>query len=91
MRKRMVATVSGRVQGVGYRAFVVRYARALGLDGSVRNLPNGQVHVVAQGDEKALNQLLTLLKEGPPAARVTDVSVQWGDADGSESGFHIGW
>lgn len=91
MRKKMVAIVSGRVQGVGYRAFVVRYARALGLDGSVRNLPTGQVEVVAQGDDRALNQLLTLLRQGPPAARVTNVSVQWGEPDITETGFHIGW
>ncbi len=91
MRKRMVALVSGRVQNVGYRAFVLRYARALGLDGTVRNLPSGQVEVIAEGDEKSLNQLLTLLRQGPPAARVTDVSVQWGDATGISSGFHIAW
>lgn len=91
MRKRMVAVVSGRVQNVGYRAFVLRYARALGLSGTVRNLPSGQVEVIAEGDEKTLNQLLTLLRQGPPAARVTDVSVQWGDATGIEDGFRIAW
>lgn len=91
MRKRMVAVVSGRVQNVGYRAFVLRYARALGLSGTVRNLPSGQVEVIAEGDEKTLNQLLTLLRQGPPAARVTDVSVQWGGATGIEDGFRIAW
>lgn len=91
MRKKMVAVVSGRVQNVGYRAFVLRYARALGLSGTVRNLPSGQVEVIAEGDEKTLNQLLTLLRQGPPAARVTDVSVQWRDATGTEDGFRIAW
>lgn len=91
MRKRMVALVSGRVQNVGYRAFVLRYARALGLSGTVRNLPSGQVEVIAEGDEKSLEHLLALLKQGPPAARVTDVSVQWEDASGTETGFHIAW
>jgi acylphosphatase len=91
MRKKMVALVSGRVQNVGYRAFVLRYARALGVSGTVRNLPSGQVEVIAEGDEKTLNQLLALLKQGPPAARVTDVLVQWGDATGVEDGFHIAW
>ncbi len=91
MRKKMVAVVSGRVQNVGYRAFVLRYARALGLSGTVRNLPSGQVEVIAEGDEKTLNQLLTLLRQGPPAARVTDVSVQWGDATGTLDGFRIAW
>ncbi|MER3475212.1 MAG: acylphosphatase [Armatimonadota bacterium] len=91
MHKRMVALVSGRVQNVGYRAFVLRYARALGLSGTVRNLPSGQVEVIAEGDEKLLEHLLALLKQGPPAAGVTDVSVQWGDASGTETGFHIAW
>ncbi|MGQ9487769.1 MAG: acylphosphatase [Armatimonadota bacterium] len=91
MRKRMVAIVSGRVQNVGYRAFVLRYARSLGLSGTVRNLPSGQVEVVAEGDEKSLELLLTLLRQGPPSARVTDVSVQWGDATGGETGFYIAW
>lgn len=91
MRKRIVALVSGRVQGVGYRAFVLRYARALGLDGSVRNLPSGQVEVIAEGEEPQLQQLLTLLRQGPPAARVTDVTVQWGEATGASSGFRITW
>ncbi len=91
MRKRMLAIVSGRVQNVGYRAFVLRYARALGLSGTVRNLPSGQVEVVAEGDEKSLEQLLALLKQGPPAARVDHVSVRWEDASGMEGGFHIAW
>lgn len=89
MRKRIVALVSGRVQGVGYRAFVLRYARALGLSGSVRNLPSGQVEVIAEGEEPTLQQLLALLKQGPPAARVTEVSVQWGEAANAEGGFRI--
>jgi acylphosphatase len=91
MRKKMLALVSGRVQGVGYRAFVLRYARGLGLHGYVRNLPSGQVEVIAEGDEKSLNQLLTLIKQGPPAARVTDVQVEWREPEGDQDGFQIGW
>lgn len=91
MHKRMVAVVSGRVQNVGYRAFVLRYARGLGLSGTVRNLPSGEVEVVAEGDEASLNQLLTLLRQGPPAARVRDVTVQWMEPNGTGGGFHIAW
>jgi acylphosphatase len=91
MRKKIFVLVSGRVQNVGYRAFVLRYARALGVSGTVRNLPSGRVEVVAEGDEQTLNRLLTLLQQGPPAARVTDVSVQWGDATGVENAFRIAW
>lgn len=89
MHKRLKAVVWGRVQNVGYRAFVVSYARALGLNGTVRNLPAGQVEVVAEGDEKTLKQLLTLLQQGPPAARVTHVDAQWGEAECDTNGFNV--
>ncbi len=72
------ATVRGRVQGVGFRDFVWRRARFLGLRGYVRNLPDGRsVEVVAEGEREALEQLLEYLREGPRAARVDEVEVQW--------------
>jgi acylphosphatase len=89
MRKRMRVLVSGRVQGVGYRAFVVRFARALGLHGSVRNLPTGQVEVIAEGDEPSLSHLLSLLRQGPPASRVTDVQAEWSNSEGEGAGFYV--
>jgi acylphosphatase len=63
--------VSGRVQGVGFRWFVARHARALGVGGYARNLPDGRVEVVASdaGDD-ALGRLEALLREGPAHARV---------------------
>jgi len=62
--------VSGRVQGVGFRWFIVREAERLGLTGWTRNLPDGRVEVVAQGDTLALETLAAQLAEGPPAALV---------------------
>jgi len=66
----------GRVQGVGYRWFVQKTARQLGLKGEVRNLPDGTVETIARGSEAALNLLKKSLKEGPPLALVEQVLEQ---------------
>ena len=65
--------VNGRVQGVGFRWFVMREAARLDLAGYVRNLPDGTVEVVAQGPAAALISLESALSHGPPAARVSSV------------------
>jgi acylphosphatase len=63
--------VSGMVQGVGFRWFVARHARALGLGGYARNLPDGRVEVVASdAGNETLGRLEQLLREGPAHARV---------------------
>jgi acylphosphatase len=64
------AEVRGRVQGVGFRWFVVREAAALGLRGYARNRPDGSVEVVAAGDAASLDRLVARLRVGPPAAAV---------------------
>lgn len=66
--------ISGRVQGVGFRAFVVRLARRLGVVGEVCNLPDGIVEVRAAGSPEALDELERGLSQGPPGARVTGVT-----------------
>jgi len=65
--------VAGRVQGVGYRYFAARAAQALGVSGFARNLPDGSVEVLAEGEEAALNALETRLREGPSFAQVENV------------------
>jgi acylphosphatase len=65
--------VSGMVQGVGFRWFVARHARSLGLSGYARNLPDGRVEVVVNGPERALPDLEQLLRTGPAYARVERV------------------
>ena len=65
--------VSGLVQGVGFRWFVARHARSLGLTGYARNLPNGRVEVVVDGPEEALAELERLLRAGPANAQVEQV------------------
>ncbi len=66
----------GRVQGVGYRWFVQKAARQLGVKGEVRNLADGTVETIAQGNEVALSLLKKRLKEGPDFARVEKVEEQ---------------
>lgn len=66
--------VSGKVQGVGFRAATVRQAHQLGLGGWVRNLDDGRVEALLQGEHAALDRMLSWLLQGPPAARVTDVA-----------------
>jgi acylphosphatase len=76
--------VGGRVQGVGFRYFVSRGARRLGVTGRVRNLPDGRVEVEVVGDVEALEELKAEVKVGPPGARVTALVEQ----DGAP---HRGW
>jgi len=82
-RARILAQVEGRVQGVGYRFFAQERARALGLCGSVRNLPSGSVEIDAEGPREALKDYLRELEQGPPAARVSDIAVRWLSAQGA--------
>jgi acylphosphatase len=80
--------VKGRVQGVGYRYFVLRQADTLGVTGYTKNLPGGEVEVVAEGSDDALAALETRLREGPSFASVTAVDRQ-AVAPRGDSGFHI--
>ncbi|QBD83759.1 acylphosphatase [Ktedonosporobacter rubrisoli] len=87
----LYATVRGRVQGVGFRYFVVQKALAIGLRGYTRNESNGDVEVVAQGPRPALEQLLMLLRQGPSEADVQKVQTAWREPTEHFSGFHIRW
>lgn len=72
--------VNGRVQGVGFRYFVVREARALGLSGWVRNLPDGGVEVLASGEPDVVSALEGRLWEGPPHSKVSSVDAREAEA-----------
>ena len=80
----MRAVVRGDVQGVGYRDATVRQAGTLGLMGWVRNGEGGCVLVHAEGPEQAVDELVSFLGEGPPAADVADVEVEKGKVEGHE-------
>lgn len=83
------AVIGGRVQGVLFRDFVFRRARALGLTGYVRNLPDGTVSVRAEGERGQLEKLVGYLGLGPPAARVTRVDVSWSEYTGKYADFSV--
>jgi acylphosphatase len=80
--------VQGRVQGVGYRYFVLRQATALGVAGFARNRPDGAVEVVAEGSDQALAELEGHLREGPAFSAVAEVERE-AVAPRGDSGFHI--
>jgi acylphosphatase len=90
-REELHAVVHGRVQGIGFRYFVVEHALALGLRGFARNSSNGDVEVLAQGPRPALERLLLLLRQGPSPAYVTEVTTMWRQPTEHVSGFHVRW
>lgn len=86
-KKQLKARISGRVQGVGFRFFTEHTANRLGLTGYVKNLPNGQVETVAEGEERALREFREAIGNGPRMAQVSDVEEEWGEATGDWKGF----
>lgn len=80
--------VSGRVQGVFFRATTRDTAREHGVDGWVKNLADGRVEAVFEGPEEAVEAMVEFCHEGSPQARVDDVAVEYGEPEGHE-GFEI--
>jgi acylphosphatase len=87
--QRLEARVHGRVQGVGFRYFVLGHARELGLVGWVANEADGSVRVVAEGPVPAVDELVSRLHEGPPSSGVDRVVEERGPATGSFPEFRI--
>jgi acylphosphatase len=87
--ERLTATVSGRVQGVGFRWFVRGQAMGLGLKGWTANQSDGSVAVVAEGPGPMVEQLREALERGPAGASVANVKAQRGPATGEFSRFDI--
>lgn len=87
--QRLHAIASGRVQGVGYRNFVWKYAQKTPVCGYVKNLQNGTVEVIAEGNDDDLQALLRTMRKGPMLARVDDVSQQYSPATGEFDGFSV--
>ena len=81
--------VTGRVQGVGFRAFVLREASSRRLGGWVRNRADGAVETEAQGTAEALRAFVEALRRGPHPARVEDVSEQWFESPSAVHGFRV--
>ncbi len=75
-KMQLFVLISGKVQGVGFRNFTQMNAKQLGINGYAKNLPNGQVEVVAEGDKSQLDALVAFLKKGPRFARVDFLNVE---------------
>jgi acylphosphatase len=86
---RLKLVISGRVQGVCYRWFTRDTAVDLGLTGWVRNLPDGTVEAVVEGERDKLEQLLGWCRRGPDLARVTDIQAEWEEGTGEFQDFSI--
>ena len=69
--------ISGKVQGVFYRASCQDVAIGYDLKGRVKNLPTGEVEVLAQGEKEKIEKLIEWCKKGPPSAKVNQVKVEW--------------
>jgi acylphosphatase len=87
--KRIHLIISGLVQGVGYRTWVIEQANRLGISGWVKNLSDGSVEVSAESGENALKQFITICRKGPLAARVDRTDVQWEQITGGYDGFEV--
>ena len=84
------ATIYGHVQGVFYRAFASRIAKALGLKGYIRNVPrSGIVEIHVEGDKDKLEALIKQLEVGPPEALVEKVEVNWSEFTGKFANFEV--
>ncbi|MFZ0390304.1 MAG: acylphosphatase, partial [Calditrichia bacterium] len=88
--KTLFVCISGRVQGVGFRHFAYRKANRYQLKGYVKNLPDGRVEVLAEGDKNKLEQFLSELKSGPGFADVENLDIQWREYEGNYQEFSIG-
>ncbi|PIN86658.1 acylphosphatase [Candidatus Woesearchaeota archaeon CG10_big_fil_rev_8_21_14_0_10_44_13] len=89
MEKRYKIIVSGRVQGVFFRYTTKKTARNLGLKGYAKNLDDGTVEVVAQGNKDDLDRLVDFCRKGPLLARVDDVNVKEEKAGDEFEGFEV--
>lgn len=89
MKSRVRCIISGRVQGVFYRASAAEKARSLGLVGFVRNLSNGAVELVAEGERAFLERLIDWCRKGPPGAYIENIEVEWQDSRDEFTVFSI--
>jgi len=91
MNARANIFVSGLVQGVFFRDHTQRWASSLNLTGWVRNLRDGSVEVLAEGDKEKIDELMSRLKGGPPSSQVERVDVKWEEYKGEFEDFRITW
>ncbi len=83
--------ISGRVQGVFYRAYTRDQARMRGLSGWVRNLPDGRVYAVFEGDREKIESMLAWCRQGPEYAAVDEVETEWLPYQGEFEDFSVAY
>jgi len=88
---RVITLISGRVQAVGFRYWTEIKARDLGLTGYVKNLSDGRVEAVFEGNEDIVEQMLELLKKGPSLAEVTGLRVERDEYKGDFDSFSVAY
>jgi acylphosphatase len=89
MQMHAMITVSGLVQGVGYRWFANRHAQTLGVTGYVKNNYDDTVSLEVEGERSVIEELIVHLRTGPRSSQVADVRVEWSDAKNLFTGFRI--
>ena len=89
MKTRAHVFVSGRVQGIFFRTETKYKADSHGVKGWIRNLPDGRVEAVFEGEEEAVKALIEFCKRGPPGTRVINVNLTWENHIGEFDGFKI--
>ena len=91
MEARAHIFVSGRVQGVFFRSHTEKWASSLSLTGWVRNVEDGRVETLVEGDKAKIESLISKLNQGPPLAMVRDLDVSWDEFKGEFGDFQITW
>jgi acylphosphatase len=91
MKARVHIYVSGRVQGVFFRDHTQKWASSLGLTGWVKNLYDGRVEAMIEGEKEKVESLIQKIKEGPPLGQVSGVEEHWGEFQDQYSDFEITW
>jgi acylphosphatase len=81
--------ISGRVQGVFFRAFTEEVALSYGLKGWVRNVPDGRVEALFEGEKTAIEEAIRQCYIGPPASKVENIDVKWEEFQGEYNSFSI--
>lgn len=89
MKVRVHVFINGRVQGVFFRSSTRREAKRRGVNGWVRNLRDGRVEAIFEGEKGSVDSLIEFCKEGPPSAKVNDLDVTWEDYKGEFNHFRI--
>ena len=87
--KQIHLIIKGKVQGIFFREFTMKSARNLGLAGYVRNLPDGTVEVVAEGEEEDLKKLIAECRKGPLMAHVEDIEIEYKEPKKEFDNFYI--